>query len=110
MPSHANEPIRAVRRSTRPHANVASLSEEVFDLNVSASEDGDVAPAAQPAPAQPGSAQPAPSEPAPADTQPVNPVSLGINNTDVQEGRTYAADIRYFFEVTPTEKICKICR
>jgi hypothetical protein len=40
----------------------------------------------------------------------VNPVSLGINNTDVQEGRTYAADICYFFEVTPTEKICKICR
>ena len=95
MPSHANEPIRAMRQSTRPHANVASLLEEVFDLNVSASEDGDVAPAAQPAP---------------ADTQPVNPVSLGINNTDVQEGRTYAADIHYFFKVTPTEKICKICR
>ena len=99
-----------MRQSTCPHANVTSLLEEVFDLNVSASEDGDIAPAAQPAPAQPGSAQPAPSKPAPADTQPVNPVSLGINNTDVQEGRTYAANIHYFFKVTPTEKICKICQ
>jgi hypothetical protein len=105
MPSHANKPIRAVSWSTCPHANVTSLSEEVFDLNVSASEDGDITPAAQPAPDQPS-----PAQPAPADSQPVNPMSISINNTDVQEGRTYTSDIRYFFEVTPTEKICKICQ
>jgi hypothetical protein len=106
----ANEPIRAVRRSTRPTANVATLPEEVFDMNVSGSEEDDATPAAQPAFAQTAPAQPAPAPPAPADAQPDTPASLGINSTDVQEGRVYASDIRYFFEVTPNEKICKICR
>ena len=115
----ATEPIRAVRRSMRPTANVATPPEEVFDLNVSGSEEDGAAPAAQPALAQPDPAQPAPvqpapaqpaAQPAPANAQPDTPTSLGINNTDVQEGRVYTSDIRYFFEVTPNEKICKICR
>jgi hypothetical protein len=106
----AIEPSRAVRRSTRPIANVATLPEEVFDMNVSGSEEDSAAPAAQPALAQPALAQPDPAPPAPANVQPVTPASLGINNTDVQEGRLQASDIRYFFEVTPNEKICKICR
>jgi hypothetical protein len=103
-------PSRAVRRSTRPIANVATLPEEVFDLNVSGSEEDSAAPAAQPALAQPDPALPAPALPAPANAQPVTPTSLGINNIDVQEGRLQASDIHYFFEVTPNEKICKICR
>lgn len=119
----SNEPNRAVRRSTRPTAHVATLSEEAFDLNVSGSEEdgaGPATPATQPSPAQPDPAQPDPAQPnpsqqdpaqpAPADAQPATPASLGINNIDVQEGRVYASDIRYFFEVTPNEKICKICR
>ena len=75
---------------------------EVFDLNVSGSEGEDNAPAAQPAPAN--------AQPAPTNAQPVTPTNIGINNADVQDGRNYAADIRHFFEVTPTEKICKVCR
>jgi hypothetical protein len=84
--------------------NITTLSEKVFNLNVSGSDDDGAAPAAQPAPAQP-----APSESAPANAQTANPVSLGINNVDVQEGRNYTFDIHYFFEVTPTKKICKVC-
>ena len=101
----ANEPIRAVRRSTCPTVNVATLLEEVFDLNVSGSEEDSAAPAAQPALAHPD-----PAPPAPANSQSIIPASLGINNTDVQEGRVYASDIHYFFKVTPNEKICKICQ
>jgi hypothetical protein len=111
----ANEPIQAMRRSTRPTANVATLPEEVFDLNVSGSEEDGAAPAAQPALAHPDPAQPDPSQldpapPAPANSQSIIPASFGINNTDVQEGRVYASDIHYFFKVTSNEKICKICQ
>ena len=79
------------------------------------SEEDSTAPAAQPALAHPDPAQPDPSQsdpapPAPANSQSVIPASLGINNTNVQEGRVYASDIHYFFEVTPNKKICKICQ
>ena len=109
MPPRTNQAIRAVRRSTRSHVQTPAPSGEVFDLNVSGSEGEDNAPAAQPAPAN---AQPAPTnaQPAPTNAQPVTPANIGINNADIQDGRNYAADIRHFFEVTPTEKICKVCR
>src|ERR1700683_3096626 len=109
MPPLVNEPTHAVRRSTRSHVQTPTPSGEVFDLNVSGSEDDNNAPAAQPAPTN---AQPAPAnaQPAPTNAQPVTPMNLSINNADVQDGRNYAADIRHFFKVTPTEKICKVCR
>ena len=102
MPPRTNEAIHAVRRSTRSHVQTPAPSGEVFDLNVSGSEGEDNAPAAQPAPAN--------AQPAPTNAQPVTPANIGINNADIQDGRNYAADIRHFFEVTPTEKICKVCR
>lgn len=88
-------PPRSVKRSTRSHLQTPAPLGEAFDLNVSSSEDDDDVPAAQPAP---------------TNAQPVAPVDVGINNTDVREGKNYAADIRHFFEATPTEKICKVCR
>ena len=68
--------------------------EETFDLNVSDSDDDDDGGAAGPAPTNSGA----------------SPMDVGINNADIHEGRKLAADIRYFFDVTPANKICKKCR
>jgi hypothetical protein len=74
---------------------------EAFDLNVSGSDDDDddddeSGPAG-------GPATPALNSPPPVD--------VGINNADIRsDGRKGAADIHYFFDVTPAGKICKECR
>ena len=90
------------------HVQTPAPLGEVFDLNVSGSEGEDNTPATQPAPVN---AQPAPAnaQPAPTNAQAVTPVNISINNANVQDRRNYTANICHFFEVTPTEKICKVC-
>jgi hypothetical protein len=89
-------PPRA-KRSTRCHVQTPAPSEEVLDLNVSSSEDED-------------EDDPSAAQPVPTNAQPVTPVDISINDANVREGKNYAPDIRYFFEVTAAEKVCKLCR
>jgi hypothetical protein len=92
MPPQVKNPIRSARRF---RVETPASSEEVLDLNVSGSEDDNDSSVAQPAP---------------TNAQPVTPADVGVNNADVRERKNFAPDIRYFYEVTPTAKICKLCR
>jgi len=88
MAPHTNQPPQAVQRSQRPLIRTRMPSGETFNMNVSGSDDDD-APAAQPTTANTQS------------TTPIIQRDLGINDAEIRsEGRNYAPDIHYFYEIT----------
>lgn len=120
MPPRTNETAGIARRATRSRGQLppGPSPGETFDLNVSGSSDDSAAhatleytPAGPAGPATPDLSSLNVNSPdvAPANTEPTTP--LGINDPDLPpRGKNHAPDIRYFFEVSPYEKVCKVCR